>query len=161
MHSQRFSVNLQIDIASSPRKVQQFNGKNYVMEEAITGDYALVKAWKADRHGNLIFRKSARNFNPAMCKAAKVTIAEVEEIVDEIDPDFVHIPSIFVHRIFKGNTFEKRIERRKVTIPAGSTNEKKKSDVLRERIIKRAALEFKDGMHANLGIGQFCSDDLS
>lgn len=161
MHSQRFSVNLQIDIASSPRKVQQFNGKNYVMEEAITGDYALVKAWKADRHGNLIFRKSARNFNPAMCKAAKVTIAEVEEIVDEIDPDFVHIPSIFVHRIFKGNTFEKRIERRKVTIPAGSTNEKKTSDVLRERIIKRAALEFKDGMHANLGIGQFCSDDLS
>ncbi|KAI8420479.1 hypothetical protein MSG28_008966 [Choristoneura fumiferana] len=81
------------------------------MEEAIVGDYALVKAWKADRHGNLIFRKSARNFNPAMCRAAKITIAEVEEIVDEIDPDFIHVPSIFVHRVIKGEKYEKRIER--------------------------------------------------
>lgn len=142
----------QIDIASSPRQVQQFNGIDYIMEEAITGDYALIKAWKADRHGNLIFRKSARNFNPAMCKAAKITIAEVEEIVDEIEPDLVHVPSIFVHRIVKGDRFEKRIERRKVTKPL-SKADKKPSDELRERIIRRAALEFKDGMHANLGIG--------
>lgn len=123
------------------------------MEEAIVGDYALVKAWKADKHGNLIFRKSARNFNPAMCRAAKITIAEVEEIVDEIDPDFVHVPSIFVHRVIKGEKYEKRIERRTVQ-KTGVQKEKKASDLIRERIIKRAALEFKDGMHANLGIGE-------
>lgn len=122
------------------------------MEEAITGDFALIKAWKADKYGNLIFRKSARNFNPAMCRAAKITIAEVEEIVDEIDPDFVHIPAIYVHRIIKGDKFEKRIERKTVTKPIEQT-EKKPSDLMRERIIKRAALEFKHGMHANLGIG--------
>lgn len=126
------------------------------MEEAITGDFALVKAWKADKHGNLIFRKSARNFNPAMCKAASITIAEVEEIVDEIDPDFVHVPSIFVHRVFKGDKFEKRIERRTITITKpDEQKEKKASDLVRERIIRRVALEFKNGMYANLGIGMF------
>ena len=121
------------------------------MEEAITGDFALVKAWKADRHGNLIFKKSARNFNPAMCRAARITIAEVEEIVDEIDPDFVHVPSIYVHRVIKGEIYEKRIERRTVSKPV---QKGKASDSIRERIIKRAALEFKDGMYANLGIGK-------
>lgn len=120
------------------------------MEEAITGDFALIKAWKADRHGNLIFRKSARNFNPAMCKAAKVTIAEVEEIVDHIDPDSVHVPSVFVHRIIKGESYEKRIERRTIL----KTGENAKGHSIREKIIRRAALEFKDGMHANLGIGK-------
>lgn len=122
------------------------------MEEAITGDYALVKAWKADKYGNLIFRKSARNFNPAMCRAARITIAEVEEIVDELDPDVVHVPSIFVHRVIKGDSYEKRIERRTVTKPS-TPKDKKASDIMRERIIRRAALEFKDGMYANLGIG--------
>ncbi|XP_049866526.1 succinyl-CoA:3-ketoacid coenzyme A transferase 1, mitochondrial [Pectinophora gossypiella] len=149
----KYAKDGKIDIASSPRNVQQFNGKDYIMEEAITGDFALVKAWKADKYGNLIFRKSARNFNPAMCKAARITIAEVEEIVDEIDPDFVHVPSIFVHRVIKGDKFEKRIERRTITKPANVQKEKKASDAMRERIIRRAALEFKDGMHANLGIG--------
>lgn len=91
-----------MDIASQPRQAQLFNGKPYIMEEAITGDFAFVKAWKADKYGNLVFKQSARNFNPAMCKAATVTIAEVEEIVDSIDPDNVHIPGIFVHRLFKG-----------------------------------------------------------
>lgn len=131
------------------------------MEEAITGDFALVKAWKADKYGNLIFRKSARNFNPAMCKAAKVTIAEVEEIVDEIEPDFVHVPSIFVHRVVKGDKFEKRIERRTLTKPDDGQKEKKASDMMRERIIRRAALEFKDGMHANLGIGKHIFEFLN
>ncbi|KAJ8732784.1 hypothetical protein PYW07_015383 [Mythimna separata] len=139
-----------IDIPSAARHVQQFNGKNYIMEEAITGDFALVKAWKADRHGNLIFRKSARNFNPAMCRAARITIAEVEEIVDEIDPDFVHVPSIYVHRVIRGEKYEKRIERRTISKPV---KQGKASDSMRERIIRRAALEFKDGMYANLGIG--------
>ena len=90
----------------------QFDGKNYVMETAITGDFALVKAWKADKVGNLVFRKSARNFNPVMCKAAKITIAEVEEIVEtgQLDPDHVHLPGIFVDRIVKGPSYEKRVE---------------------------------------------------
>lgn len=126
------------------------------METAITGDYALIKAWKADKFGNLLFKKSARNFNPAMCKAAKITIAEVEEIVDEIDPDSVHVPSIFVHRIIKGSQFEKRIERLKLTKPQTGDDKKKPGDDMRERIIRRAALEFKDGMYANLGIGELC-----
>ncbi|CAH0627067.1 unnamed protein product [Chrysodeixis includens] len=146
----KYTKDGKIDIPSAARNVQQFNGKDYIMEEAITGDFALIKAWKADRHGNLIFRKSARNFNPAMCRAAKITIAEVEEIVDEIDPDFVHVPSIFVHRIIKGESYEKRIERKTISKPVAKG---KSVDSTRERIIKRAALEFKDGMHANLGIG--------
>ncbi|XP_073951509.1 succinyl-CoA:3-ketoacid CoA transferase [Choristoneura fumiferana] len=148
----KYTKDGKIDIPSTSRIVQRFNGKDFIMEEAIVGDYALVKAWKADRHGNLIFRKSARNFNPAMCRAAKITIAEVEEIVDEIDPDFIHVPSIFVHRVIKGEKYEKRIERR-IVQKTGVQKEKKASDLVRERIIKRAALEFKDGMHANLGIG--------
>ncbi|CAG5040280.1 unnamed protein product [Parnassius apollo] len=148
----KYTKDGKIDISSSPRLEQQFNGKDFIMEEAITGDFALVKAWKADKYGNLIFRKSARNFNPAMCRAAKVTIAEVEEIVDDINPDFVHIPSIYVHRVIKGNKYEKRIERRTVTKQIVH-KEKKSSDIMREKIIRRAALEFKDGMHANLGIG--------
>lgn len=82
------------------------------MEEAITGDFALIKAWKADRAGNLIFRKTARNFNPPMCKAAGITIAEVEEIidVDQIPPEDIHVPSVYVHRVIKGAKYEKRIE---------------------------------------------------
>ncbi|XP_045493495.1 succinyl-CoA:3-ketoacid coenzyme A transferase 1, mitochondrial [Colias croceus] len=148
----KYNKDGKIEIPSSPRHAQVFNGINYIMEEAITGDFALIKAWKADRFGNLLFRKTARNFNPTMCKAAKVTIVEVEEIVDEIDPDFVHIPSVYVHRIVLGDKFEKRIERRTIAKPK-ENKEKKASDLVRERIIKRAALEFKDGMHANLGIG--------
>ncbi|KAM3962256.1 LOW QUALITY PROTEIN: succinyl-CoA:3-ketoacid CoA transferase [Aphomia sociella] len=146
----KYTKDGKIDIPSVARKEQQFNGINYILEEAITGDFAFVKAWKADKYGNLIFRKSARNFNPAMCKAARITIAEVEEIVDEIEPDQVHVPSIYVHRIIKGE-YEKRIERRIINKPAAQ--KEKPSDLMRERIIKRAALEFKDGMHANLGIG--------
>ena len=82
------------------------------MEEAITGDYALVKAWKADRFGNLIFRKSARNFNIPMAKAAPITIAEVEEVVDvgELSPEDIDVPSMYVQRVVKGEFFEKRIE---------------------------------------------------
>lgn len=126
------------------------------MEEAITGDYALVRAYKADELGNLIFRKSARNFNPPMCKAAKITIAEVEEIVPvgELQPDEIHIPGIYVHRIIRSK-FEKRIERLKVTKPKSSTETQKQSPaaLTRERIVRRVACEFKDGMNVNLGIG--------
>jgi len=146
-----------IEIPSSPREHRVFNGRNYIMEEAILGDFALVKAWKADKAGNLIFRKTAMNFNPPMCKAAKFCIAEVEEIVEvgEIPPDHVHIPSIYVHKVFQTDKFEKRIERLTLTKPGGSTSDKPDSPAakMRENIVRRAALEFKDGMYANLGIG--------
>lgn len=96
----------------------KFNGeeKNYLMEYAFESDFALVKAWKGDTMGNLVFRYTARNFNPLMAMAGKITIAEVEELVEpgELDPDHIHTPGIFVHRIFQGKDYEKRIEQRTV-----------------------------------------------
>ncbi|GLV34169.1 Succinyl-CoA:3-ketoacid CoA transferase [Carabus blaptoides fortunei] len=153
----KYSADGKVEIQSQPRPAQMFNGNQYIMEEAITGDFALIKAWKADKAGNLIFRKSARNFNPPMCRAAKIGIAEVEEIVDIgcLDPNEIHVPGIYVHRIIKGEKYEKRIERvtvRKDTtgVAAAKTNP---AAQMRERIVRRAALEFKNGMYANLGIG--------
>ncbi|CAL8108514.1 unnamed protein product [Orchesella dallaii] len=150
----KYTNNGKVEILSEERESRQFNGRDYIMEEAITGDFALVKAWKADRAGNLIFRKTARNFNPPMCKAAGITIAEVEEIVDvdQIPPEHVHVPSIYVHRVIQGKSYEKRIEKRTVQKPvkSGSSNPAK---LIREKIARRAALEFKNGMFANLGIG--------
>ncbi|XP_076179844.1 succinyl-CoA:3-ketoacid CoA transferase isoform X2 [Ptiloglossa arizonensis] len=142
------------EVSGVPRTVAQFNNRHYIMETAIRGDFALVKAWKADKAGNLIFRKSARNFNPVMCKAAKVAIVEVEEIVEigELDPNHIHLPGIFVDRIIKGPSYEKRIEK----ILTKETTKPKKvrpASKARDRIVKRAALEFKDGMYANLGVG--------
>ncbi|AUX45591.1 succinyl-CoA:3-ketoacid-CoA transferase [Sorangium cellulosum] len=99
---------------SEKKELRQFDGRDYVLEPAIRGDYAIVKAWKGDRFGNLVYRHTAMNFNPMMAMAAKVTIAEVEEIVEvgALDPDHIHTPGIFVHRIFQGERYEKRIERR-------------------------------------------------
>ena len=96
------------------KEVREFNGRPYVMEEALTADFALVKAWKADRMGNLVYRKTARNFNPVMATAARCTIAEVEEIVEPgaLDPDLIATPGIYVKRVVKGPSFQKRIERR-------------------------------------------------
>jgi 3-oxoacid CoA-transferase subunit A len=99
----------------SPKKESRdFDGRTYVLEHGITGDFAIVKAWRGDRFGNLVYRRTAMNFNPMMATAAKVTIAEVEELVDvgEIDPDHVHTPGVYVHRVFAGTSYEKRIERR-------------------------------------------------
>ncbi|MBT8140831.1 MAG: succinyl-CoA--3-ketoacid-CoA transferase, partial [Gammaproteobacteria bacterium] len=89
---------------------------HYVLEDAFTADFSLIKAWKADTFGNLIFRKTAANFNPMMATAGKITVAEVEEIVEpgELDPNFIHTPGIYVNRVIKGN-FEKRIEQRTIT----------------------------------------------
>lgn len=92
---------------------QEFEGRTYIMERGIVGDFALVKAWKADRLGNLVFRKTARNFNPVVATAGKITIAEVEEIVEvgELDPDEIHTPGVYVQRVILGETYQKRIER--------------------------------------------------
>ena len=94
------------------KETREFNGKMYVLEEAFKADFSFVKAWKGDEAGNLIFKGTARNFNPAMCGAAKITVAEVEELVPagELDPNQIHVPGIFVQRIFQGKNYEKRIE---------------------------------------------------
>jgi 3-oxoacid CoA-transferase subunit A len=99
------------------KETREINGRMYVLEESLTADFAIVKAWKGDRYGNLIFKGTARNFNPMMAMAGKITIAEVEELVEpgEIDPNHVHTPGIFVQRIFQGSNYEKRIEQLTIT----------------------------------------------
>jgi 3-oxoacid CoA-transferase subunit A len=101
-------------VVSAGKEIREFEGRKYVMERALKADFALVKAWKGDKWGNLIYRKTARNFNPMMATAAKVTIAEVEELVapGQLDPDKVMTPSVYVKRIIQGAAYEKRIERR-------------------------------------------------
>ncbi len=110
-------VGTEVAIGKEVRKFN-YNGeeKDYLMEKAFESDFALVKAWKGDTAGNLIFRSTARNFNPMMAMAGKITVAEVEELVPagELDPNFIHTPGIYVHRIFKGEKYEKRIEQRTV-----------------------------------------------
>lgn len=103
-------------IVAEGKETREFDGRTYIMERGLTADFAFVKAWKGDKWGNLVYRKTARNFNPMMASAAKVTIAEVEEMVEvgELDPELIHTPSIYVKRIFKGELFERRIERRTV-----------------------------------------------
>lgn len=98
------------------KEVREYNGKPHILEAALTADFAIVKAWKGDRFGNLIYNGPARNFNPAMAMAGKITIAEVEEIVEpgELDPNFIQTPGVFVQRIFQGSNYEKRIEQRTV-----------------------------------------------
>src|SRR6201987_6189772 len=103
-------------MVAEKKETREFDGRTYVMEHALEADFAFVKAWKGDPWGNLVYRKTARNFNPMMATAAKLTIAEVEHLVEggELDPDMGHTPSVFVNRIFQGTQFEKRIERRTV-----------------------------------------------
>lgn len=110
----RYNKDGSVAKASPKKELREFNGRTYVLEPAIVGDYALVKAWKGDRFGNLIYRHTAMNFNPMMATAGKITIAEVEELVDvgTLDPDHIHTPGIFVQRIYQGTGYEKRIERR-------------------------------------------------
>lgn len=100
------------------KETRNFNNKNYLMEYALHADFAIVKAWKGDRFGNLVFRKTTRNFSTSMARAGNITIAEVEMLVEpeELDPDHIHVPGIYVHRIFRGKNYEKRIERRTVQI---------------------------------------------
>jgi 3-oxoacid CoA-transferase len=137
-------------VVAEGKEVRWFDGRPYIMERALRADYALVKAWKGDALGNLVFRKTTRNFAPMIAMAGKVTIAEVEELVPvgSLDPDLVHVPSIFVQRIFQGANYEKRIERRTVR-GAGALE----PDAKRDRIVRRAAKEMKNGYYVNLGIG--------
>ena len=144
---------------SQPRDVKVFNGKSYVMEEAIRGDYAFVKAWKADRLGNVMFRFAAANFNGAMGRNAKETIVEAEHIVEpgDIDPAAVHLPGIYVKKVIQ-STAEKKIEKYNFSLDEGGGADmgvlgKGETAGKRERIVRRAAKEFKNGMYANLGIG--------
>jgi 3-oxoacid CoA-transferase subunit A len=101
-------------IVAEKKETHEFDGRVYVMERALKADFALVKAWKGDKWGNLVYRKTARNFNPMMAAAAKITIAEVEHLVEvgELEADLIHTPSVYVNRIFQGELYEKRIERR-------------------------------------------------
>ena len=103
-------------IVAEGKEAREFDGRTYIMERALKADFAFVKAWKGDKWGNLVYRKTAQNFNPMMATAAKITIAEVEHLVEagELDPDMVHTPSVYVKRIIQGELFERRIERRTV-----------------------------------------------
>src|SRR5262249_2453396 len=100
------------------KEIKEFNGKMHLMEYALHAHFAIVKAWKGDRYGNLMFRKTTRNFSTSMAKAGDITIAEVEQLVDpgDLDPDAIHVPGIYVHRIFQGSGYQKRIERKTVQI---------------------------------------------
>jgi 3-oxoacid CoA-transferase subunit A len=106
-------------LVAEKKETREFDGRTYVMERALKADFAFIKAWKGDKWGNLVYRKTARNFNPMMAAAAKTTIAEVEHLVEvgELAPDLIHTPSIYVQRIFQGELYERRIERRTVRKP--------------------------------------------
>lgn len=146
----------QPEIITLKKEIRNFGGRDYVLENSIRTNFALVKAWKGDTLGNLVYRGSAQNFNPMAAMAAKITIAEVENLVEpgELDPAEIHTPSVYVHRIIKGEKYAKRIER--LTLNTGEDMQvpgKGEVKALREIIIKRAAKELKSGMYVNLGTG--------
>ncbi len=132
------------------KETHAFDGREYVLEEAIRADLSIVKAWKGDAHGNLVFRETARNFNPMIATCGKICVAEVEQLVEvgELAPDAIHVPGIYVDRIIQGANYEKRIEFRTVAGVVGG-----KESPIRVAMAKRAAQELQDGFYVNLGIG--------
>jgi 3-oxoacid CoA-transferase len=132
------------------KEIKVFSDKEYVLEEAIHADLSIVKAWKGDAHGNLVFHETARNFNPMIATCGRICVAEVEELVPvgSIDPDGVHVPGIYVDRIVQGAKYEKRIEFRTTAGVVGG-----KESPIRVAMAKRAAQELQDGFYVNLGIG--------
>ncbi|KAF5563760.1 succinyl-:3-ketoacid-coenzyme A transferase mitochondrial precursor [Fusarium phyllophilum] len=150
----RYNRDGSVALMSRPRETREFHGKKYILEEAIFADVALVKVHKADRLGNCTFRKAQNNFNEAMAKNAKLTIVEADEIVDvgQLNPESVHIQGIYVDVIIQ-STRPKKIEKLTFAQDAKSEGKVTNANQRRERIIKRASKELKDGMYVNLGIG--------
>ena len=140
------------------KEIREFGGKEYLMESWLKADFTIIKAWKGDTTGNLVFKGTTRNFSPMMAAAGKITIAEVEELVPigSLDPNDIHVPGIYVQRIFEGKNYEKRIEQKTISEPAiESIEEVKKTGVGldKNQIAKRISKELKDGYYVNLGIG--------
>ncbi len=150
------------------KDIKVFDGTEYVLEEGIRADVSIVRAWKGDKAGNLVYRKTARNFNPMIATCGAVTVAEVEELVEvgELDPDLIHTPGIYVDRIIEGRDYEKRIEFRTVS-NASKETALNSSSPIREWMAQRAARELRDGYYVNLGIGiptlvaNFIPDDIN
>ena len=145
-----------VEILSAAKEKRVFRNKDHILEPSITTDYSLVKAWKGDTRGNLVFRRTAANFNTIMAMCARVTIAEVEEIVPEgeLDPDEIHVPAVYVHRLYKGEYYEKPIEHLTLLSDSNKLNSKTIRHLAQKlRIARRAAKELEDGMTVHLGVG--------